>query len=379
MNKDGDKSRVPAGKEDEQHHRRSSKKPPRTKPTLSVGIPNYNHARFLHEQLESIFLQSYVPLEVIVLDDCSTDNSLDVLNSFACQHLNMQVMRNERNMGPTWTVNRLIELTKGEYVYLPSADDRILPGFFEKTMALLARNPEAGLCSATGYLIDEDGSRRGLRAFPIVSSKPQYFPPHDVRMILHKFGRWFEATSVIYRRDTLVAEGGYHNEIGSFSDTFANLVISLRHGVCYIPEPLTCWRQLRSGYGSRVPGGWQGVLERGVYVTKLMRGEYGNVFPPEYVNTFEAHWKYMVAVTAGRCAMIDLTRTLQESLAKLCPSQSLSDRIFWQFMQLLLKIQSTVFGLYFAAKFGPWRWWFRGRLSIILNLKRLVIREKLDT
>lgn len=80
------------------------------RPTLCVLMPNYNHARFLPESLEAILAQSYPPLEVIVLDDASTDNSVEVIESFLRRDPRVRLVRNERNVGVERSVNRLVEM-----------------------------------------------------------------------------------------------------------------------------------------------------------------------------------------------------------------------------------------------------------------------------
>src|SRR5882724_7160314 len=101
-------------------------------PTLSVVVPNYNHAHYLPECLESLLQQSVEPLEIIVIDDCSTDNSVTVLEEFCRKNPRVSYCRNEKNLGVLATLNRAVQMIRGEYVIFPGADDRVLPGYFEK-------------------------------------------------------------------------------------------------------------------------------------------------------------------------------------------------------------------------------------------------------
>src|SRR5437762_2359536 len=92
-------------------------------PTLSVVVPNYNHAHYLPKCLAAILGQSLPPTEVIMIDDGSTDNSLEVLGQLAREHPNLHVHRNERNRGVVWTANRGIDLAQGDYLFFTAADD----------------------------------------------------------------------------------------------------------------------------------------------------------------------------------------------------------------------------------------------------------------
>ena len=348
-------------------------------PTLSVLMPNYNHAHFIPESLGAILAQSYRPMEVIVLDDASTDNSVEVIESIARKEPLVRLVRNERNMGVERSVNRLLEMSSGEYIYSPSADDRILPGFFEKSMALLAQYPQAGLCSTIGRLIDENGNDRGIRALPVISNRPRFFSPDEVRRTLLRYGRWINAGSVVYRRDALVREIGQITGLGSFADTFTDLVIALRYGACYIPEPLQCWRQMATGYAARTARNVEALRELGERAISLMGTEYSDLFPAAYVDKFERHWMYVVNVNAWRQAELEHERVLRRALGPVCQESSFFDRACWFGMRLFRRAQTLAWQLYSMAKFAPWHWWILGRLSIVVNLKKVVIVERLDT
>ena len=117
-----------------------------TLPTLTVVVPNYNHGHLLRECLDSLVNQSVKPLEILVIDDGSTDNSLRIIQDYCQKYLCVSLVRNEKNMGVNFTLNRGVALAKGEYIFIPGADDRVMEGHFEKTLTLLAAHPEAGLC-----------------------------------------------------------------------------------------------------------------------------------------------------------------------------------------------------------------------------------------
>ncbi len=347
-------------------------------PTLSVVFPNYNHTRFLPEQLNSMLSQSYRPKEIIIIDDASTDNSVEVINEFIRKEPRIRLICNERNMGVEWNINRLIEIASGDYVYLSASDDMVLPGFFEKTMALLALYPEAGLCSAIGRLIDEHGNDRGIRALPVISNKPSYFSPAQVQQKLCRYGRWFAISSMIIKREALVREGGQVTELGSFADNFAALVIALRHGACFIPEPFSCWRQMATGHGTLSGKNWEVLSERGKSISRMMRTRYRDLFPTKYTDQFEKHWKYRVSITAWNQAHLEKEQILTGAFNGLCDKRSFLGHAFWSMLRVLTQIQAITWRLYFLLKYGQWSWWLMGRLSIVINLKKLVIKERLE-
>ena len=94
------------------------------KPLVSVIIPNYNHARYLVQRLDSVFGQTYPNFEVIILDDCSTDNSLEVINRYKDNPHLSQIVVNERNSGsPFKQWDKGINLAKGELIWIAESDD----------------------------------------------------------------------------------------------------------------------------------------------------------------------------------------------------------------------------------------------------------------
>src|SRR5882724_6618778 len=114
-------------------------------PSLTVVVPNYNHAKYLDQSLPSILKQSFQPLEVLVLDDASTDNSVEVIRRIAAQNPLVRLVQNEKNLGVMPNLNKGLELARGDYVFIGSADDLVLPGLFEASLRLLAQHPRAGL------------------------------------------------------------------------------------------------------------------------------------------------------------------------------------------------------------------------------------------
>ncbi len=112
---------------------------------LSVIMPNYNHATFLPRSINAILTQTLRPREVIILDDGSTDNSLQVIEAFAARDSIIRVERSAINRGVCDRLNRGVAISRGDYILFASADDVVLPTLIEKTVPLLERYPEAGL------------------------------------------------------------------------------------------------------------------------------------------------------------------------------------------------------------------------------------------
>lgn len=100
-------------------------------PKISVIVPVYNSSEFLRTCLDSLVSQTLKDLEIIVIDDCSTDNSLSILNEYAQKYPQIRVFHNQQNIGQGATRNRGIKLSTGEYIGFVDSDDYINPRMFE--------------------------------------------------------------------------------------------------------------------------------------------------------------------------------------------------------------------------------------------------------
>ena len=128
-------------------------------PRVSVVVPNYNYARFLEARLRSVTGQTLPAYEIIVLDDASSDDSLDVLQSLrAGLAPEPRVVVNARNSGSVfrqWL--RGLELATGEFVWIAEADDLAQPGFLERLVGRMAADPSIVMGYCQSEQIDGDG------------------------------------------------------------------------------------------------------------------------------------------------------------------------------------------------------------------------------
>lgn len=216
-------------------------------PTLSVVVPNFNHAKHLPISLPTILGQSVRPLEVIVLDDASTDNSLEVIRRFAAQDPLIRLVENEKNLTVIPNVNKGLALARGEYVFVAPADDEVAPGLFEKSLRLLAENPQAALCCSYAEW-RETFSGLVWHMATRMAKKSCYLPPEDLVRLGKKGRLCIISSSSIMRKDRLSQAGGYIPELRWHADWFVCYVAALRHGLCFVPEILSLANLLPGSY-----------------------------------------------------------------------------------------------------------------------------------
>ena len=126
--------------------------------TVLIGI--YNCATTLVEALDSLMHQTYKDFKVVLCDDGSKDDTLQVAEAYAVKHTNVQVIKNERNMGLNYTLNHCLEYADTEYVARMDGDDISLPTRFEKEISFLDAHPEYAIVSTPMIYFDEQGDFR---------------------------------------------------------------------------------------------------------------------------------------------------------------------------------------------------------------------------
>lgn len=132
-------------------------------PLVSILVPSYNGAAFLREALDSILAQTYPHVEVILLDDASTDGTGEIAASYSDR---IRYVRQSSNLGIYDNVNAGIALARGELIATYHADDIYLPTMVEKQVGFLAAHPEVGAVFASDIFVDADGREYARLVLP---------------------------------------------------------------------------------------------------------------------------------------------------------------------------------------------------------------------
>lgn len=138
-----------------------------TNTLISIVVPVYNAEKYLEETIKSIFLQGYPELEVILVDDCSTDGSADIIRRNQELYPNVYYHKLDVNSGVAIARNTAIELAKGRFVAFVDSDDIWKPGKLEKQLSLFNEHPGCPFTYTAIDYIDENGkllkNKRSLR------------------------------------------------------------------------------------------------------------------------------------------------------------------------------------------------------------------------
>jgi glycosyltransferase EpsE len=131
-------------------------------PLVSVIMGIYNCSATLGRAIESILDQTYHNWELILCDDCSTDDTYEIAKAYSDRYSNIILLKNERNMKLAYSLNRCLDAAHGEYIARMDADDMNLPERFEKQVDFLEKHNEYAVVSCRSIVFDEDGDK-GIR------------------------------------------------------------------------------------------------------------------------------------------------------------------------------------------------------------------------
>jgi len=129
-------------------------------PKISVLMPLFNGERFLREAVESILGQTFTDFEFLIIDDGSTDTSVKTVGTYDDPRI--RLISNHENLGVTATLNRGIDLARGEYIARMDCDDISLPDRLAEQVAYLEQHPDCALCSVMVTMSDEQGNDCGV-------------------------------------------------------------------------------------------------------------------------------------------------------------------------------------------------------------------------
>jgi glycosyltransferase involved in cell wall biosynthesis len=261
--------------------------------SVSVIIPNYNHAQYIHGQLNALTSQRILPLEVLVIDDASTDDSVQVIGEFARKHPVIRLLRNERNLGVVATLNRGLNEARGEHWYGGAADDFVAPDFIANIQHLIDRFPQAGIYFGAYRALDGDDRE-------ICIEKPRRWNEELFATPERFLNEYLEvehctnslAPATVYRKRYLQDLGGFRPELGHWCDTFLIRSIALKYGAAFTPQILATMRRLDQGYSQSQGRNVKLMLDIVGRAAWLMRSpELRDRFPADHVARWEKGYR----------------------------------------------------------------------------------------
>jgi len=259
--------------------------------SIAVVVPNYNHGRFLPASLSSIAKQTRQPDEVLIIDDGSIDDSVDVITRFLSSHPTWRLIRHSERRGVVKRLNEGVDKVRSNWVTLLGADDVLDPKYLELAEQMAALHPAVGLICGCVEIFGLPGGRK-LRPPILPHAAGGYVSPDGFRGLLRGGDNYFLGTTTMYRRKTITDLGGFDEKLGSICDGFLARQIAARHGFAFIPEVLGYWRMHGENYSVSTATDPQAVSEGVQAVGEALSREPAGLFPSNYRETFERRFRF---------------------------------------------------------------------------------------
>lgn len=170
-------------------------------PQVSVCIPVRNGAKFIEQAVSSILEQSYQDFEVVIIDNCSTDNTADLVRELGTRTSKIKLYKNDQNIGLIENFNACLNRSTGKYIKFLCADDVLMPDCLELMVSALKKHESASLVTAGRLLINENGK---VLATKLLSKEDKIFNGKNI-INLCLFGANYigEPSATMFRRGVL--------------------------------------------------------------------------------------------------------------------------------------------------------------------------------
>lgn len=179
-------------------------------PLVSVCVPTFNYGRFLPRCIESVLGQTMSEWELIIADDCSTDDTIGVIERYAAAEPRIRVIRNERNLGMNGNIRRVAQFARGRYLKILCADDWLAPECLRTLSDLMERHPDVGLAVSAEVHTDADGMPLFIQFIFGHPAGYGVFPGSVMLDRMARDGTGFGGNSSFFiRRTAYDAAGGY--------------------------------------------------------------------------------------------------------------------------------------------------------------------------
>ena len=205
-------------------------------PLLSVILPVYNAEKFIKQAITSILKQSFSDFELLVVDDGSTDGTLDLIKEISDPRI--KVFKNKINLSKVNSCNSRVQECRGKYMTIHDADDYSAPDRFEKQVEFLEKNPEFAMCGTQFYEVDLNG--KVLRKIVLETD-----PAKLKELVL--IDSQFHGPTMIFKKNVLYEIGGLYRNFRNKEDVDLAMRIGEKYPVINLTDYLYYYRLVPQG------------------------------------------------------------------------------------------------------------------------------------
>jgi glycosyltransferase involved in cell wall biosynthesis len=248
-------------------------------PEISVIIPSYNNAPYIGRAIDSILTQSFTDFEIII-DDCSTDNSREVIESYLSKDARIHVIYHEQNKGVSAARNNGIRVATGNYIAILDADDAFLPTRLDCMHKKITENPDIALVHSDIYVITEQEEIIG-----ILKGDASYSRGYVQGEVLRRRGCHLDKP--LMKKECIESVGLYDESLMGGEDYDLYHRLTHRYPVDYVQEPLYLYRL----HGTNVTKRYRRILmQYKAYLDKSFAadvlGQYSSIKAEAYSHYF---------------------------------------------------------------------------------------------
>lgn len=315
---------------------------------VTVIVPAYNAEPYVGQSIESLLAQTYEPLEIVIVEDASTDRTAEVIASY--EDPRIRVFRNERNLGQFDTLNVGLSKARGELIAIHHADDLCLPTMIEREARWLRERPEVGAAFAFDLFIDPEGRQFG-RAEPPTEFRGDVVMsyPAVLNGILRYQNVFIRTGTSLVRRELYAAVGPYVSTYDLRGDLDMWLRLASAAPIGIIDKYLTRYRwghehlSTRYGHVRTEPERFFDLID-----DRLARGDRA-LAEPDSLAAYEAHRAEDFLLVAVNLYILDrriearrmLARVKARAIAASPRIQRLRMLALWALMHVLVRARRS--------------------------------------
>ncbi|MGO4294271.1 glycosyltransferase family 2 protein [Chitinophaga sp. RAB17] len=311
-------------------------------PLVTVFMAAFNGEAYIEKAIQSVLHQSFTDFELLIINDGSTDRTLDIVRKFTDPRI--RLVHNDGNKGLTFTRNRGIEEAKGQYIAILDCDDIAMPDRLKAQTSFLGSNPEVAICGGQAITIDESGIQIGH--LNVMAGDKNMSP----ELVFHNI---FINSSLMIKRSAMLEAGGYR-DYSPAEDYDLSYRISLRHPVANLNEVLVAYRF----HGNNISKVQEEKIVRAEL--RIIENIHTNLGIPKDENLIRIHHDYFSYRFSSRSSkeFLQVFEAFKQGNTK---SGNYSAHVFneilfkkW-FSLLRLKKEKRILSLYFKSRLFEWQ------------------------
>jgi glycosyltransferase involved in cell wall biosynthesis len=243
-------------------------------PKVSVIMPTHNGMPYLKEAVESILKQTYKNFEFIIVDDASSDKTLQYLKSLKDKRI--KLIRNKQNLGVAKSLNKALKAARGEFIARMDADDVSYSARLKEQIEFFKKSPQIFLCGTWAELINNSGKIIGEKKYPSSNKNIKrallWYTP-----IIHP--------SLMARKKVFTKLNGYNPKFDMAEDYEFLIRARENYNIANIPRKLIKWR-LHDKRRSRAQMHQMGKVDLAIKIESLKKGYFSPVYFPVILMKF---------------------------------------------------------------------------------------------